>query len=389
MKGRENRRCKMVKRIATLTLALLLVGLVAAAQSISPTGTQRVLLHFPAKFHDEELIHVLQQFVDREADIYVTASDTLSGADVEALRARIPDRFFNLTTGLSGGPRVTVIPEIVSIEFRYDKVIFLGAGWYDEYFESSGYTEPRDPSYSDGLYWFIGRSISEHATIGAVGPGVYPLIFSGVLPEGTKVPAYKCDQLTGAIQDQGYQANVAEETPREDGGWPPLVTAETYGAAVNSAEVRMTPIPTSWYPTTDGFGSQVISDYTYDYSAFVISVEDAFLGLPSDGSVRIKSVRCEDNGYAIVQNTGKETVNLAGWKIEHVDPSTGRTLATHTFGNYALAPGAEVAVYWGSLMWTSPENYVYWEDGPFLPGIGERFVLVDPGGTQRSSMDCT
>ena len=36
-------------------------------------GTQTVLLNLPANFHNEELVHVLQQFVNKEADIHGTS----------------------------------------------------------------------------------------------------------------------------------------------------------------------------------------------------------------------------------------------------------------------------------------------------------------------------
>jgi hypothetical protein len=265
---------------ALVALAVLCGGLLGVAQSMPKIGTQSVLLILPKDFHDEEFIYVLQQFVDREADIYVTSVDTTTTSEVAALTARIPERFFNLQPGTSGGPRVSVIPSMMSFEFIYDKAITLGAGWYDEYFAPSGYTGPTDPSYSDGLYWFINRQLSDHGVFGAIGAGLYPLIFSGVLPLDTMVPAYPCPDLISVIAGAGYQPVQMGETPRTDGrDWPPLVVVDTYVADVDSSKAVMTPIPNSWYPLDDGLGPLLVTDYETVLGDSISTIEECYSNL--------------------------------------------------------------------------------------------------------------
>jgi len=375
------------RAIVVVGLMILCAGALAAAQSIPKVGTQTVLLSLPADFHDEELVHVLQHFVEQEADIYVTSADTMSGADVAALTARIPSHYFTLMPGNSGGPRVTVIPSIVSFEFLYGKVLFIGGGWYDEYFAASGYTGATEPSYADGLYWMTDRILAQHGTIGAVGAGIYPVIFSGVLPAGSTVPAYPCSALIGAIAGQGYQPMPAEQTAPPNGSGLPLIEAVTYQTAVNSADVLMTPIPNSWYPTDDGLGEQLITDYGTAYTDFIRKVEAAFRGIGDESAIRITNVECGPDGMVTLRNDGDNPVNLAGWTLRSVDLATGETSHTYTFGEYELAPGASVQVYYGTMMWSGPEDFLHWTEDIAIPP-GGRAVLVDPQGNERSTMGC-
>lgn len=384
------KRCVMKRRTWVAVAAIVVcVSLLTAAQSMPKFGTQKVLLHLPANFHNEELEHVLQHFVDREADVFVTTVDTLSAGDVAALTARIPERFFNLMPGLSGGPRVTVIPSMVSIEFQYDKVIFFGAGWYDEYFAASGYTGPTDPSYASGLYWFINRTISEHGIIGAIGAGVYPVIFSGALPPDASVPNYPCPDLITATNEQGYQPIQAEETPRPDGTWPPLVTVEVHAEAVNSATVFMTPIPNSWYPLTDEFGRQLVEDYTDPYQDAFDAIEAAYVPPMLGVDVLITSVKCGVDSVVTLRNDSLEPIDLAGWKLQTVDPDTDEPIVEYTFSSLVIEPGEEIEIYVGtSAPAGTPQNQTWPIDSAFgIDGAG-RAVLVNSAGFEESSFEC-
>lgn len=389
---------KRLSWVVVVAVVVLCASLLTAAQSMPRVGTQSVLLILPANFHNEELVHVLQQFVDREADIYVTSVDTVRTADVAALKARIPTWFFNLMPRFSGGPRVTVIPAMVSFELQYDKAISLGAGWYDEYFAASGYTGPADPSYAAGLYWFINRMLSDHGTFGAIGAGVYPVIFSGALPQGSTVPAYPCPDLIGAIDRQGYEPKQAPQGPRPDGSWPTLVEILVpddqdglflVEQSVNSSKVVMSPIPNSWYSTEDRYGGLLISDYGADYINLIDAVENAFFGVESPSPVQITHLQCGPNGRVRLKNMGERPVNLAGWKVQSLDldPNAGEVLAEFTFSDYMLAPGAEVHVYYGDVMWSGPDDFVYWAEGVLFAGNG-RAALIDPQGNRRSVRDC-
>ena len=387
-----------MRRWAWIAMAVVLcAGMLGFAQSMPKVGTQSVLLILPEKFHDEELAHVLQQFVDREADIYVTSVATAIPADADALKARIPERFFTLQPLSSGGPRVTVIPSMMSFEFTFDKAISLGAGWYDEYYAASGYTGPTDPSYSDGLYWFLGRQLSNHGIVGAIGAGIYALIFSGVLPPGSTVPAYACPDLVTAISNQGYTPKQAPVQPRQNGAdGPPLVPIVTQDAEnglylieqpVNGGNVEMTPIPNSWYPTDDGYGGLLIGDYDYHYVNVIDAVENAAAGVGGVSPIQVSHLDCGPDGMVTIRNTGEDAVNLLGWKLRSVDPETGEVLHEYTFDNYTLPPGETVHVYYGQMMWSGPANFLHWDHG-VLFGEGGRAELVDPQGYRRSVRDC-
>ena len=270
-----------MNRKVSLFALLLVVGMswMAVGQSIPVRGTQSVLLMVPAGFHDAELIYVLQQFVNKEADIYVAAMGAADSSDAAALQARIPDHFFNLMPNLSGGPHVTVLSTSESLAWTFDKVLILGGGWYDQYFASSGYASPSDPPYGEELYMFLHRAITENTVLCAVGAGVYPVIYSGVLPQGARVAAYPCSDLITAITEQGYQPLEAKKTPRPDGSGPPIVTIDIHVETSNGATIVMAPIPNSWYAQTQEYGDMLIDDYSEFYLETVSTVEEAYFTL--------------------------------------------------------------------------------------------------------------
>jgi len=381
---------------AVVAVVILCGSLSGLSQPMGGLGTQSVLLILPADFHDEELVRVLQQFVDREADIYVTGVATTSGSALDALKARIPSPFFNLQTGLSGGPRVTVIPDMMAFEFLYDKTVTFGAGWYDEYFPANGQTGPIVPSYSQAMNWFLGRQLSDHGVVGAIGPGIYPVLFSGTLPQGTTVPAYPCGTLIQTITDQGCVPLPAPVTPRADESGPPLVelqiaddTRRPFLAqqALNGSKVIISPIPSSWYPTTDGTGGQLVSDYADDYVNAIDAIENASKGIGAVTDIQIARVTCGPDGMVTLRNLGENAIDLTGWKLQSVDPDSGEVLYTYTFDHYVLDPGAEVIVYYGMMMWSGPDNYLHWSEDLVLAD-GARVEFVDAQGNRRCVRDC-
>jgi hypothetical protein len=381
-----------------LLLVLWLIaalGWMAVAQSIPRVGSQSVLINLPKEYHIEELVQMVQPFVDAEADIYISSVDTLSQADVAALTARIPARFFNLQPGLSGGPRVTVIAASEQFERHFDKALFLGGGWYDEYFEPSGYTQSTQPAYADDLYEWTESLVTEGAVIGAVGAGLYPVVYSGILPAGAVVPAYPCPDLISVIAEQGYQPVEAAQTPRSDGTWPPLVAAEVTVSDTTYAEwsrVVMSPIPNSWYDTTPRFGALLVDDYTEPYQESVNAIEDAYHTLPILGvDVIIAYVQCGVDSVVTLRNDSLEAIDLSGWKLQTVDPDDNIVVVEHTFSTYVLQPGETVKVYVGeSAPEGTPETLIWPIQSAFGMGMPDgRAVLINSDGFEESSYECS
>ena len=385
-----------MKRLIGVGWILLVVVLcwVAMAQSIPKVGSQSVLINLPKEYHIEELVQIVQQFVDAEADIYISSVDTLSQADVAALCARIPARFFNLQPGLSGGPRVTVIAASEQFDRNFDKAVFLGGGWYDEYFEPSGYSHLTQPGYADDLYGWVQQLVTEGAVVGAVGAGLYPVVYSGILPPSALVPAYPCPDLITAIAEQGYTPIEAAQTPRSDGTWPPLVAAEVHVSDTTYAEwsrVVMSPIPNSWYDKTPRFGALLVDDYTKPYQETFDAIEAAYRALPILGvDILITYVKCGVDSVVTLRNDSPEAIDLAGWKLQTVDPDDNIVIAEHTFTTFVLHPGLSVNVYVGtSAPEGTPETLIWPIQSAF--GMGEpdgRAVLINSDGFEESSYEC-
>jgi len=367
--------------------ALVFIGLCwsVVGQSIPQVGTQSVVLDLPEEFHVDELAAVLQQFVNAEADIYISSVHTVSDADVAALRALIPSRFFNLQPGLSGGPRVTVIPVGEQLTRDFDKAVFLGGGWYDEYFKPSGYRESTQPDYADELYGWVRRMVTQQAVIGAIGAGIYPLVYSDILLPGAWVPAYPCSDLITVITRQGYTPFEHQTTPRSDGAWPPLVSAKAYvgdEVAVEGARVVITAIPNSWYDTTATHGALLVDDYQWEYVNTVAVLENTHLHLVHPTAVEIRQIECAEDGFIVVTNTDDTAVDLTGWQLHSVDPTTGEVLYTYTFDDYVLEGGADVMIVVGTPS-QNPEH-LNWTTANVWSVGGAKVVLVDPQGNQRA-----
>lgn len=364
-----------------VVLAVLCVGLIAVGQ---PTGyqAQTVLLIVPPTLHNWELVTVLRKFVAEGSRIVVTQMGTQTHEDVAALQERIPEHFLDLILGPSTGPSVEVRPATDATARTYNKTLVLGAGWYEEYFGPSGYSHPTDPPYADDFYTYIQEFVSGGGVLGAIGSGLYPIIFCGVLPEQVQLPAYPCPDLIDVITVAGYQPLAMEEIPRSDGTWPPLVTIDVAQIAVNGCQVFVTPIPNSWYPLNDEFGDLLVSDYGYDYSNMITSVENAYFQIAYPCVVEIRQVLCEENGFVSVGNPSDGPADLTGWKLQSEDPTTGEVLATFTFDSYTLEAGASVLINVGMRSW-NPEHLHWTSDNIWSPN-GGKVVLIDPEGYRRA-----
>jgi hypothetical protein len=375
-----------------LLLVLWLIaalGWMAVAQSIPKIGSQSVLINLPKTFHSEELVQMLQQFVDAEADIYVSSVHTLSATDVAALTARIPARFFNLQPGLSGGPRVTVIPASEQFERHFDKALFLGGGWYDEYFEPSGYTQSTQPAYAEDLYGVLDRTLSDGGVVCSIGAGLYPLVCSGLLEPGTEVPFYDCIDAIETVEQFGYLPVVMETTPRSDGSWPPFVEIEIHVADALNGTAVMSPIPNSWYPLTDEFGLKLLGDYLGPYQDTFDAVETAYSQPVTGLDVTILSMRCGENSVLMLRNNTMKPIDMSGWKLQTVNPDTQMVLAEHTFTSLVLQPGEEMQVYVGAAPEAATENQVWPLNNAFgMPGDTGMAVLVNSQGRRESTYVC-
>jgi len=271
-----------MRKLRRLLMAFLVFAVgTGVAAFAAARGTQSVLLLVPADFHDSELQTLLQEFVGNEADIYVASmnsADPAGSIGVDALTSRIPEHFFHLHPGLSGGPHVSVIGSEEALGRLFDKVLVVGRGWYDDYFAPGGQSEPVDPPYASGLYAFFQQALGNGTVIGAVGAGTYPVVFSGVLPPESTVAAYPCGDLIRTLRGRGHQPAIASSAKRADGSWPPVVTVEFSRVSVSGCTALFAPIPNSWYDNTDADGELLVTDYGVHYSNFVRSVEDAYEG---------------------------------------------------------------------------------------------------------------
>ena len=375
-------------RLGVMLVVIGCLGWMAAGQPME-TGLikQTVLLIVPASIHSWELAFVLRYFTDDEADVTVTQAGAATTSDLDGLVNKIPEELQNMALGPTTGPHVWVRTSASLSGQRFGKTLILGAGWYDEYFASSGYTKPTQPPYASDLYDALGQWLLEGTVVCTVGAGIYPLLFADLLPPGSLVPAYPCPDLIDVIDVSGYEPAQMAQTPRMDGrDWPPLVTVETYSVDVYDTKILMSPIPNSWYPLDETYGQLFGDDYGAEYNATLQEVENTYYTQTSP--VIIESIDSGENGMVVLRNTSAVSVDLTGWRLQTIHPDTGEVQYSYPFENVVLEPGADVVVYYGMRMWDGPSNYYHWsEESPFGLGGGQ-VRLVDANGNQRARRTC-
>jgi len=153
---------------------------------------------------------------------------------------------------------------------EYDGLLFAGAGWYDATYLNQMQGQAM-PGYVNVSFGAIGHAIDIGLPIVGIGSGVYPLIFSGLLPGGTQVAAYDCPDLYGSAQKQGLTPIVAKGDPpagsQQYGANAEVVVTQAFDSWIGTASV-----PDSWYDEDQG------SDLWTHYGSTIADV----LGLFSD-----------------------------------------------------------------------------------------------------------
>jgi hypothetical protein len=377
-------------RVAWLLAIVVVVASAApcAAQPSPRIGTQRVLLELPSYYMTEEFLQMLQEFVTREADIYVTTVDMDGPEDLSALRTLIPDRFFDLQTGISGGPRVTLIKQFDALQMEFDKMIVLGGGWYDEYYADSMYTELRQPDYAPDLYSYYQRHLENDGILGVVGSAIYTLVLSGVLPPGACVSAYPCDGLVAVITDAGYKPIVMELNPRPDGSWPPLVEVEPHIESVGCGKAAMLPAPNTWYGSADG--PMYETDYGIATTAFVQTIEDTCCSPGPACRIRTGIAYCgRESGFRLWNETDNP-IDLGGWRLQFVDWGSCAVGYEHTLESVVLQPGEMIQYFAGDKPSSNMASYQFVPIEHFFGENGDkRVLLVDPNGILAAVIRCT
>jgi len=142
-------------------------------------------------------------------------------------------------------------------ELEYDGVLFAGAGWYDATYLSQMQGQAM-PDYVDESFDVIGNALDLGLPIVGIGAGVYPLIFSELLPPGTQVATYDSPELYESALMRGLVPIVAKGQPpagsSQYGPNAQAVIDQAYGSWIGTASV-----PDTWYD--DDQGSDVWAHY--------------------------------------------------------------------------------------------------------------------------------
>ncbi len=265
---------KVMVAIAVLTIATPLFA--------TPEGRTAMvlppLLGGRPGYHPQALVHFLMGLAQAgESAIDVYAPEEYG----EGLRVLVGQ----LMAAVKLATEVTIRTE--PLDETYDKVIWLGGfSWY-------GLVYPNLPvEGAQGLLALSGDLASRGKLLMAVGSGIIHVILMGVLPPGTEVAVYPCQDLVNLCQEHGLVPLLptGEVCQKADGrGLPPagfkLVQAE-------DKKLLVAAIPCSWYGVEEE--KQLEDDYGEAYSAAVRSLIKASLEELSPGWSTEVPVACPE-----------------------------------------------------------------------------------------------
>lgn len=223
-----------------------------------PGPSSDVLIAVPNSFSPEELFTVTQGYQTWGYTPTIVTPGSPSSARSAVSQLDPPVEYLQLPDATMSG---------------YGGLTFLGYGWYTEWYVPVEINAQSPPSYADDVGRLIDDAIQQDSVIGGIGPGVYPLIYSGLLPPGTQVATYDCPDLYSLAEMYGLDPIVATDpAPTGSSQFGPL--ADTVVAHANGAVIVTLSVPSTWYAPS--LGSLLVQpdhygpgydDYFYEWRA--------------------------------------------------------------------------------------------------------------------------
>ena len=203
--------------------------------------------------HTDYLAEMAEDLEGRGHQLYFTGSNWPDAA-YNALQPDLHNYSLINYDGLSG--------------LDYDGVLFVGAGWYGATYLRQMQGQAM-PDYVDASFDVIGNALNLGLPIVGIGAGVYPLIFSELLPPGTQVAAYDCPDLYESALQRGLAPIVAKgQAPAgsyQHGPDAEVVIDQASGSWIGTASV-----PDTWYGDDQG------SDLWAHYGGTVVELLEPF-----------------------------------------------------------------------------------------------------------------
>ena len=234
-----------MKIAVCVALALLAAGWACVGQTSRP-----VLVSLAADYHCEALQRVVSGLVANGHSVVVAA-----GGDVVAAE--------DCLEGIAG--QVSVIDHPQAPPSDYNGVVFIGFGWYEDEFLTRHLGLPQ-PAYTEVATTLVADAFDRGAALGGLGAGVYPLIYSGLLPPGTQIASYDCPDLYETALAYGLDPIVATGSP-PSGTFQYGPDAGLVTSPAASSWVVTTSVPDTWYRTDEG--TSLVAHYGEAIDAFV------------------------------------------------------------------------------------------------------------------------
>ena len=228
-------------------------GAIPRGESTPPepeaSGPPKVLIALPESYLPEELDRVMEDFYQWGYDLGVATPGNPPQVRQDVGVPAQGLEFFPLRQASMEG---------------YDGLLFLGPGWYEDW--AVHVLQGVDPpGYTEDASRLVGEAIAQDSVLGGIGPGAYPLILSGELPDRTKASIYDCPEYRIICQMFGIDAVVSDDSapPSSPMYGSPAVTLKD---TLNGAVMLTTSIPTTRY--APDWGADLVNHYDEDYDEF-------------------------------------------------------------------------------------------------------------------------
>jgi len=230
------------------------IGLLAVLSCSLPLAATPIVVMTPdSGGQTDYLAEMAEDLESRGHYLYFTGT-SWSAAAYDALQPDLHNYSLISYDGLSG--------------LNYDGVLFAGAGWYDAtYFRQM--QGQAMPFYVSASFDVIGNALDLGLPIVGIGSGLYPLIYSELLPPGTQVATYDCPDLSGSAEQRGLAPIVAKGEP-PPGSSQIGPNAEIVIDQANGSWIGTVSVPDTWYGDDEG------SDLWAHYGDTVVELLESF-----------------------------------------------------------------------------------------------------------------
>jgi len=238
----------------------------ASAPPPPPQEKQKVVLVVPTGVRVRVVKPVIDAFLSVGAQVTVTSPGLADAGTISSFRSK-----FSYPS--LGVPHFAALQQIKDI--HADKMLFVGDAWYDEFHATGAPCSRALPPYADQLFSTVAQAISDGTVLGGVGSGLYPLLFSGLLPAQLTVSGSACPCMVGGIVEWNLIPAMCEGIIVSERAVPSGTDVYVHYDIRQGTKLVSASVPDCWLRTGDISTDEFLTSYTAALLTAVAAMEDA------------------------------------------------------------------------------------------------------------------